>query len=151
MIGLRTRAGIRAYQKAENLPLTDRLDKETAVSESPLRFARRQAARSRQTSLRQAQRGPKVRDAPARHPRSQSRNRSLVKADRTLQEGTAILQTKRPSAVPYEHICSDLPRPDLLRSKLSRCAQLSTRIFVRVLTQHDSGSGRTGNRKEAFQ
>ena len=31
VIGLRTRAGIRAYQKAENLPLTDRLDKETAV------------------------------------------------------------------------------------------------------------------------
>lgn len=31
VIGLRTRAGIRAYQKAENLPLTDRLDKQTAV------------------------------------------------------------------------------------------------------------------------
>jgi peptidoglycan hydrolase-like protein with peptidoglycan-binding domain len=31
VIGLRTRAGIRAYQKAENLPLTDRLDKKTAV------------------------------------------------------------------------------------------------------------------------
>jgi len=31
VIGLRTRAGIRAFQTAESLPVTDRLDKETAV------------------------------------------------------------------------------------------------------------------------
>ena len=30
VLGLRTRAGIRAYQKAENLPVTGQLDKETA-------------------------------------------------------------------------------------------------------------------------
>lgn len=31
VLGLRTRAGIRGYQKTENLPVTGQLDKETAV------------------------------------------------------------------------------------------------------------------------
>jgi hypothetical protein len=44
-------------------------------------------------------------------------------------------------AIPHEHICSDLCRPDLLTSKLSRCAPLSTEICVRVLTAHEPEAG----------
>src|SRR5579872_4112314 len=54
-------------------------------------------------------------------------------------------------AIPYEHICSDLCRPDLLTSKLSRCAPLSTKICVRVLPDHEPEAGVRVTRKEAVQ
>jgi hypothetical protein len=45
------------------------------------------------------------------------------------------------SAVPCgkgERYCSDLLNPDLLRSELTWCAGMSTRICVRVYTQHEA-------------
>jgi len=37
-----------------------------------------------------------------------------------------------------EHYCSDLLNLDLLRSELTWCAGMSTRICVRVYTQHEA-------------
>ena len=55
VFGLRTRASIRGFQKAENLPVTGQLDTRTAgklgVSQ---RVARRLTARLREANLRQA-------------------------------------------------------------------------------------------------
>jgi peptidoglycan hydrolase-like protein with peptidoglycan-binding domain len=110
VFGLRTRASIRAYQKAQSLPITGHLDNETAGRlGSDLRFARRPTSLPRKTSLRQAQSGPKVRGVPARHHRRQSRNRPLLKADLEITRRHFNPENEKPSAVLCEHICSDLP------------------------------------------
>jgi hypothetical protein len=73
VLGRRTRAGIRGYQKAENLKATASLIKRSPADwESDPTFKRRWATIARKPSLRQAQRWPKVRGAPVRHLMRQS-------------------------------------------------------------------------------
>ncbi len=54
VLGLRTRASIRAYQKAENLPITGSIPRRPVNSESGRWVARRPAPRLRGVNLRQA-------------------------------------------------------------------------------------------------
>jgi peptidoglycan hydrolase-like protein with peptidoglycan-binding domain len=81
VFGLRTRASIRGFQKAENLPVTGQLDTQTAVnSESDQRDATRGTTRLRKVNLLQAKNGLKVRGEQAGHYGTQSRQLQLLKA-----------------------------------------------------------------------
>ena len=72
VIGLRTRAGIRAYQTAEDLPVTGELD-----AESDHKAARRMGTTLHRVSLPQGSSGIGVRGEQARHQRRWSSDRTL--------------------------------------------------------------------------
>jgi peptidoglycan hydrolase-like protein with peptidoglycan-binding domain len=97
VLGLRTRASIRTYQRAENLPVTGELDAETAGnSESDHRATRRLGTRLHKVNLRLESSGIGVR-GEARHYRRQpgdrtlqSRRRSVVRPRRNIMESMGV-------------------------------------------------------------
>jgi peptidoglycan hydrolase-like protein with peptidoglycan-binding domain len=120
VFGLRTRASIRGFQKAENLPATGQLDTRTAdrlgVTPEDHDKTGYQVTQGKPSAGIQRVRGSR---------RTNKTPRKAVNAvvdpesSGTSREDTSSGEREARSVVPWWHYCADLLNPDLLRSGLT--------------------------------